>query len=175
MFSLLYVCASCVCKVAEEVRRRHQVSVVTVVSHHMGAEDWTWDLWKSSQCAWPLSHGDFLYFMGFDHLWVSALTTFYDTEKTLSLDVRAMLVYGQRDMNVENCLLLYSLAKQQWLVHHQSLGASQLWFWMVYSTRHAFRPREQALNPVRKWLLLPKPLCHPIMAYITLLVIITGY
>lgn len=113
--------------------------------------------------------------MCFDHLWVSALTTFYGTEKTLSLDVRAMLVYGQRDMNVENCLQLYSLAKQQWLVHHQSLGASQLWFWIVYSTRHAFCSRKQDFNPVRKWLLLPKPLCHPIMAYITLLVIITGY
>jgi hypothetical protein len=27
-----------------------------VVSHHVASGNWTQDLWKSSQCSYPLSH-----------------------------------------------------------------------------------------------------------------------
>jgi hypothetical protein len=37
-------------------RRRHQISLGRVVSHHMVAGIWTQDLRKSSQCSWALSH-----------------------------------------------------------------------------------------------------------------------
>jgi hypothetical protein len=37
-------------------RRGHQISLWVVVSHHMVAGIWTQDLWKSSQCPYPLSH-----------------------------------------------------------------------------------------------------------------------
>jgi hypothetical protein len=37
-------------------RRGHQISLQVVVSHHMVAGIWTQDLWKSSQCSYPLSH-----------------------------------------------------------------------------------------------------------------------
>jgi hypothetical protein len=37
-------------------RRRRQISLRVVVSHHVVARIWTQDLWKSSQCSYPLSH-----------------------------------------------------------------------------------------------------------------------
>ena len=36
--------------------RGHQISLQVVVSHHVVAGIWTQDLWKSSQCSYPLSH-----------------------------------------------------------------------------------------------------------------------
>ena len=37
-------------------RRGRQISLWVVVSHHVVAGIWTQDLWKSSQCSYPLSH-----------------------------------------------------------------------------------------------------------------------
>jgi len=45
-------------------RRGPQIPSQMVVSHHVVAGNWTQDLWKSSQCSWPLSHlsSPFLFF-----------------------------------------------------------------------------------------------------------------
>ena len=42
--------------VLRHTRRGHQVSLWVVVSHHVGAGNWTQDLPKSSQCSYLLSH-----------------------------------------------------------------------------------------------------------------------
>ena len=37
-------------------RRGHQIPLWMVMSHHVGAGNWTQDPWKSSQCSWLLSY-----------------------------------------------------------------------------------------------------------------------
>ena len=52
---LLFICKYTVA-VFRHTRRGCQMSLRMVVSHHVVAEIWTPDLWKSSQCSYRLSH-----------------------------------------------------------------------------------------------------------------------
>jgi hypothetical protein len=47
-------------------RRRSQISLWMVVSHHVVAGIWTQDLWKNSQWSYPLSHLSSPYFWFFE-------------------------------------------------------------------------------------------------------------
>jgi hypothetical protein len=58
IYLFMYVFIICKYSVAvfRHTRRGHQISSWMVVSHHVVAGIWTQDLWKSSQCSYPLSH-----------------------------------------------------------------------------------------------------------------------
>jgi hypothetical protein len=59
-FAFMYVCVSCVWLVPMAVRRGHrnplELELEMIVSHHVGAGNQIQVLWKSSQCAYLLSH-----------------------------------------------------------------------------------------------------------------------
>jgi hypothetical protein len=55
-FKDLFIVCKYTVAVFRHTRRGHQISFQVVVSHHVVAGIWTQDLWKSSQCSYPLSH-----------------------------------------------------------------------------------------------------------------------
>ena len=55
-FKDLFIVCEYTVAVFRQARRRCQISLRVVVSHHMVAGIWTQDLQKSSQCSSPLSH-----------------------------------------------------------------------------------------------------------------------
>ena len=57
-FLKIYLFITCKYTVAgfRHTRRGRQISLQMVVSHHVVAGIWTQDLWRSSQCSYPLSH-----------------------------------------------------------------------------------------------------------------------
>jgi len=48
---ILWIWAHCSSLQTHQKRRGHQVPLQMAVSHHVGAGNWTQDLWKSSQCS----------------------------------------------------------------------------------------------------------------------------
>jgi hypothetical protein len=52
----LFIICKYTVAVFRHTRRGCQISLQMVVSHHVVAGIWTQDLWKSSQCSYPLSH-----------------------------------------------------------------------------------------------------------------------
>ena len=55
-YNLFIITDKYIVAVFRHTRRGHQISFWVVVSHRVVAGIWTYDLWKSSQCSWPLSH-----------------------------------------------------------------------------------------------------------------------
>jgi hypothetical protein len=52
----LFIICKYIVAVLRHSRRGHQISLWMVVSHHVVAGTWTWDLWKNSRRSQPLSY-----------------------------------------------------------------------------------------------------------------------
>lgn len=94
----------------------------------------------------------------FDQLWIFLLTKIHCTEKLRWWSLRAVLIYGDGDGDLEDCWVLYSLIKITIENSVLRLMSFQTMVGQKYSSGHEYcncRVGLSTLSPCRKYWLLP--------------------
>lgn len=94
------------------------------------------------------------YFLHFNQLWVSGLTTIHYTKQVFLWGLRDVLICGYRNIHLEGSLILCSFGKIIVVVFLRPLNSPTYVWGQICSTTYVFPPVDLTLNSIRRQLVV---------------------